>query len=216
MNWPLQITYRNVTPSGVIEEWIRDEAEKLDTFYNQILKCRVAIELPHRHHRKGSPYHLRIDLAVPGGEIVVKREPNLAGRVRQLGEAKTRKRIELEAPHKILRRAIKDAFKAAGRQLQDYARCQRGAVKIHAPLPTGRVTKIFPRDGYGFLTAEDGREIYFHKHSVLNGAFDHLTLGTLVNFVDEPGELGPQATTVRIARKHGVSPSTKWEPASAA
>jgi cold shock CspA family protein len=215
MNWPLQITYRNVTPSGVIEEWIRDEADKLDIFYNQILRCRVAIELPHRHHRKGSPYHLRIDLAVPGGEIVVKREPSLTSRVRTLGEAKTRKRLELDAPHKMLRRAIKDAFKAAGRRLQDYGRRQRGAVKIHEPLPVAHVSRIFPLDGYGFLTSADGREIYFHKHSVLNDAFDRLTIGTAVSFVEEPGENGPQATTVRIGRKHIVVP-TNWVPASAA
>jgi len=55
MQSPLQITFRNITPSATIEEWIRDEADKLDSFYNRVMGCRVAIEVPHRHHRKGSP-----------------------------------------------------------------------------------------------------------------------------------------------------------------
>ena len=216
MNWPLQITYRNVTPSVAIEEWIRDEAEKLDAFYNQILKCRVAIELPHRHHRKGSPYHLRIDLAVPGGEIVVKREPSLTHRVRKPTEAQVPKQLEVEAPHGILRRAIRGVFKAAGRRLRDYARRQTGDNRIHEPLPTARVAKILRREGYGFLTSADGRQIYFHKSSVLDDAFERLAVGTIVNFADEPGDNGPQATIVRIALKHGNAAPGHWPRASAA
>jgi hypothetical protein len=86
MRWPLQITYRRVKPTPQIEEWIRDEAEKLDTFYNHVMACRVAIEVPHRHRRKGDSYHVRIDVKVPGGEVVVNREPSLAREMRDLGE----------------------------------------------------------------------------------------------------------------------------------
>jgi len=214
MQSPLQITFRNITPSAIIEEWVRTEADKLDSFYNRVMACRVAIEVPHRHHRKGSPYHIRIDLTVPGEEIVVKREPSISHRAQQLGETDIKKHLEVKTPHKNLRAAINDAFRAAGRRLQDHARRQRGDVKSHSPLQVARVGKILQGEGYGFLTSDDGRGIYFHKNSVLNGAFSHLKVGTRVSFVEELGEKGPQASTVRIISKARVPFSAKQAAAS--
>jgi cold shock CspA family protein len=202
MKWPLQITYRNVEPTAEIEEWIRHEAEKLDTFYNHVMTCRVGVEVPHRHHRRGGAYHIRIDVKVPGGQVVVNREPSLASEIRHLGEIASSKQTELHASQKNLRLAIKSAFRAAGRRLQDYARCQRGDIKMHMPPEEGFVSKIVSEDGYGFLTATDGREIYFRKNSVLDDAFSHLVVGTTVSFVEEQGEKGPQASTVRILVEH--------------
>ena len=135
----LQITFRNMKSSTVVEEWVRAEASKLETFYSQITGCRVAIEVPHRHHLKGSPYHVRIDLTLPGGELVIKREANLSSRVRREGEREISKQLEVETPHKNLRLAINDAFKAAARRLQDYARRQRGDVKVHQPASRTRI-----------------------------------------------------------------------------
>jgi cold shock CspA family protein len=178
------------------------------------MRCRVAIEVPHRHHRKGSPYHIRIDLTVPGEEIVVKREPSLRHRARQLGETEIKKQLEMKTPHKNLRVAINDAFRAAGRRLQDYARRQRGDVKSHPALQVARVGKILQDQGYGFLTSDDGRGIYFHKNSVLNGAFSHLKVGTRVSFVEELGEKGPQASTVRTISKERIPFSAKQAASS--
>ena len=215
MKTPLKITFRNIKSSEMVEEWISAEVAKLGTFYKRIMGCHVAIEVPHRHHRKGSPYHIRIDLVVPGEEIVVKREPSLSHRARQLGEVEVKKHLEVRAPHKTLRLAINDAFKAAGRRLQDHTRRQRGDVKSHVVLQAGRVSKILPEEGYGFLTCEDGREIYFHENSVLNRAFSRLKVGTLASFVEEPGEKGPQASTVRRISKSRVLPAAKTLVASA-
>jgi cold shock CspA family protein len=214
MQSPLQITFRNVTSSETIEEWIRAEADKLDSFYNRVMGCRVAIEKPHRHHRNGSLYHIRIDLIVPGEEIVIKREPSLSHRARQLGETGIKKHLEVKTPHKNLRLAINDAFRAVGRRLQDYARRQRGDVKSHPPLQVARVGKIVQDEGYGFLTSDDGRGIYFHKNSVLNRAFSRLKVGMRVSFIEELGEKGPQASTVRIISKGIVPPSAKQVAAS--
>src|SRR6516225_761802 len=214
MQSPLQITFRNLTPSATIEEWVRTEADKLDSFYNRVMGCRVAIEVPHRHHRKGRPYHMRIELTVQGEEIVVKREPSLSHRARQLGETEIKKRLEVKTPHRNLRVAINDAFRAAGRRLQDYARRQRGDVKSHPSLQVARVGKILQDQGYGFLTSDDGRGIYFHKNSVLNGAFSHLKVGTSVSFVEELGEKGPQASTVRPISKGRILCSAKQAAAS--
>jgi cold shock CspA family protein/ribosome-associated translation inhibitor RaiA len=194
----LQITFRNMKSSPTVEEWIREEAHKLETFYNSIMGCRVAVEVPHRHRVKGSLYHIRIDLTLPGGELVIKREASLSDRARRGGERAIRKHLEVETPHKNLRLAINDAFKAAGRRLQDYARRQRGNVKTHEPPSLARVRKIFPEEGYGFLVTPDGREVYFHKDSVLNRTFRKLKVGAEVSFVEEDGEKGLQASTVRI------------------
>jgi len=209
MKSQLQITFRNMQPTEEVEEWIRAKAAELDTLYTQLMGCRVAVELPHRHHRKGRPYHIRIDLTVPQGKIVVKHEPSLDARARRLGEQEIRKQGEVKIPHKDLRRAINDAFKAVGRRLQDYARRQRGDIKSHELPPEARVSKIFPREGYGFLTSDDGREIYFHKNSVLGQAFPRLTVGTTVRFVEEQGEKGPQASTVRIVPMRRISKAGK-------
>ncbi|HSM87595.1 MAG TPA: HPF/RaiA family ribosome-associated protein [Candidatus Limnocylindrales bacterium] len=202
--FPLQITFRDGTPPPVAEIWVRSEAAKLNRFYSRIMACRVAVENPHRHHKEGTPYHVRIDLTVPGGEIVVKHEPSLRSKARQAGEPEIRKRLEARTPHKYLRQAIDDAFKAAGRRLQDYARRQRGDVKQREPRPRAKVSQIFRDKDYGFLATPDGRDIYFHKDSVLNRAFGRLRIGTAVSFAEEEGEKGPQASTVRIVSKQGA------------
>jgi cold shock CspA family protein len=215
MKSELQITYRNMKPSTEVEKWIRAEAAKLDTLYSRVMGCRVAVEVPHRHHRKGSPYHIRIDLTMPGGEIVVKREPSLNARARHLGEPEIKKQTEVKVPHKQLRQAINDAFRAAGRRLQDYARRQRGDIKSPTLLPEARVNKILLQEGYGFLISDDGREIYFHKNSVLGRAFPRLQVGTTVRFVEEAGEKGPQASTVRVVPKQRMQQAAKGTAASA-
>jgi cold shock CspA family protein len=201
MELPMQITFRNMESSENVKDWIRSEAGKLETFYKPIMGCRVAVEIPHKHRRKGAAYGVRIDLTLPGGEIVVKRAPTLAHRLRQVKKTAITKHEELDGPRKNLRLAINQAFEAASRRLQDYARKQRREVKRHEPLPVARVERVFRDDGYGFLTAPDGREIYFHQDSVLNGGFKRLKVGTVVNFSEEKGEKVPQASTVRIAGK---------------
>ena len=201
MELPMQITFRNMESSENVKEWILAEAGKLETFYKPIMGCRVAVEIPHRHKRKGAAYGVRIDLTLPGGEIVVKRAPTLAPRLRKVRETAITKDGELDGPRKNLRLAINQAFQAASRRLQDYARRQRREVKTHEPVPVARVERMFREKGYGFITAPDGREIYFHEDSVLNGGFRKLKVGTVVNFAEEKGEKGPQASTVRIAGK---------------
>ena len=98
--------------------------------------------------------------------------------------------------------ALRDAFDAARRQLQDYARRQRADTKVHVEPPHGRVSKLLP--DYGFLTTPDGREIYFHRNSVLGDAFETLAIDTPVRFVEEEGDKGPQASTVRIVDGGGA------------
>lgn len=180
MQLPVQITIRDLSLSEAAENDIRAKADNLETYYNGIMSCRVVVEGPVRHHRKG-PFTVRIDLSVPGAELVVDRHADADLYV-----------------------AIRDAFDAARRRLEDYARRQRGAVKAHEEALRARITKLFPIEGYGFLETPDGREIYFHRHSVLNPGFDRLEIGTEVRFAEEEGEKGPQASSVAIVGTRGL------------
>jgi len=174
MRIPLQITGRDVELTEAMQQSIRQKAKKLELFYDQIMRCRVVVEAPHRSQRKGVLYSVRIDIKVPDEELVVKKESN-------------------EDPYV----AIRDAFDSARRQLQDYSKRKRGEIKYHEEAPRGRVSKLFPDEGYGFLTASDGQEIYFHRNSVLGVNFENLVIGMQVRYVADLGEKGLQATTVR-------------------
>lgn len=186
MKQPLQIEFRDIPPSEAVEAKIRQKAEKLDEFYEHIMTCRVMIEAPHGHHHQGRLYHVRIDLTVPNGEIVVNRSPK-----------------EHHA-HEDAYVAIRDAFNAARRKLQDYARKQRGDVKRHETPPHGTVSELVPYENYGRIETMDGREIYFHRNSLVDGDFDALEMGDQVRFVEETGDNGPQASTVHLIGKHHV------------
>lgn len=108
-----QITFRNMPSSNAIEGHILEKIDKLNLFYDRIMGCRVVVEAPHRRHHKGKLYHVRVDMSVPGGELVVNREPSKDG------------------AHEDVYVAIRDAFVAAERQLKDYVHRQRGEVKAH-------------------------------------------------------------------------------------
>lgn len=203
MEIPLQITFRGMAPSRAIEANIREKAAKLDEFYHHIMSCRVAVEAPHRHQRKGRAYVVRIDLTVPGAELVVNRAPKRMASAKLLAKATeaaaspASHEPSKHGAHEDVYVAIRDAFNAAGRKLQDYARRQSGAVKVHQPAKVARVSKLFPDDRYGFLETADGREIYFHSNSVLQPGYEVLHIGTEVYFAEENGEKGPQASSVR-------------------
>jgi ribosomal subunit interface protein len=181
MELPLQITVRNVSVSEAVKDDIRNKAAKLDHFSDNIIGCRVTVDSPHRHQHHGVLYNVQIDLAVRGAELMVKRQPN-----------------------EDIYVAIRDAFDAVHQRLEDYERQLRGEVKTHQSASHARVIKLFPKSGYGFLEAPEGHEIYFHENSVLNGAFNRLKIGTKVRYVEEPGEKGPQASTVVIVQKGRV------------
>lgn len=184
MQVPLQVTFRNMEHSEKIEEDVRQHAAKLDEFSDRITSCRVVIEAPHRHHHKGNLYHVRLLVSVPRRELVVDREP------------------DADHAHEDAHVTIRDAFDAMRRQLEDDVRELRNDVKVHPVPPHGKVVQIFPQEGYGFIETPDGREIYFHRNSVLDAAFGQLELGTEVRFAEEEGDKGPQASTVRLVGKH--------------
>lgn len=110
MQSPLQLSVRDCAINPRMEEAIREKARKLDRYCDKIVSCRVLIECPHRSQQKGSLFSVKINLAVPGEELVVGREQ-----------------------HPDLEVAVREAFDAARRQLQDYLQRQRGGVKTREP-----------------------------------------------------------------------------------
>ena len=108
MQIPLQVTIRDIDHSDMLEAHIREKAKKLDEFFEHIMSCHVVVEVPHKHHHQGKQFNVRIDITVPGSEIVVNRDQ-----------------------HEDVYVALRDAFDAAKRKLEDYARKVRGDIKTH-------------------------------------------------------------------------------------
>lgn len=181
MESPLEISFRNMDSSPAVEARIHEKVAKLEQFFDRIVTCRVVVEAEHRRHHKGNLYNVRIAIGVPGKEIMVDRNG------------------PKNHAHEDVYVALRDAFNAAGRQLEDYARKVRGDVKTHEEPLTGSVLRLFPDEDYGFVQTSDGREVYFHRHSVVEGNFDDLEPGSQVRLVLAYGESaeGPQASTVK-------------------
>ena len=186
MKLPLQIVFRNLDHSDAIEAKIRERAEKLEHFSKEIMSCRVVVEAHHKHHHKGNLYHVRVDVKVPEAELVASRDP-----------AK-------HQAHEDVYVAIRDAFDAIRRQLEDQQRRRRGRVKAHEVPAHGCVIALVPAENYGKIETPDGKQVYFHRNSVVDADFDALKIGDEVRFAEEMGESGPQASTVHVEGKHHV------------
>ncbi len=187
MQRPLEVTFRGLDSSPAIEAKVHERAAKLEQFCDEIIGCRVMIEAPHRHHHKGNLYHVRIDLTLPGKEIVVTRDP------------------KRHSAHEDPYIAIRDAFDGAQRRLEDYVRRRRQRVKHHETPPHGVIKELFPEMDYGVIVTPDDREIYFHRNCVVDADFSNLSEGMEVRFVEEAGERGPQASMVKLVGKHHIA-----------
>ena len=180
MQIPLQITYHGIPRSDALDARIRDKAAKLEEFYPRISRCRIVVEERDRHHHQGRQFTVSIDLRVPGHEVFVGRDH-----------------------HEDVYVAVRDAFDAAARQLEDVARLQRGDVKAHEATQRGTVARLFPEEGFGFIETADGRELYFSRENVVEPTFDRLAAGTVVQFIEDLASEGRQAKRVS-AGKHGA------------
>jgi len=179
MKIPMQITLRNVDHSDALEAHIREKAKKLENFFEHIVSCRVVVEMPHNHKHQGKAFNVRLDIGVPGREIVVNRDR-----------------------HEDVYVALRDAFDAVRRQLEDYVQRMRGETKTHQPEFIGEVVRLFPDDGCGFILRADGDELYFHRDNVVSPAFNQLNVGDEVKFVEELAAEGPQAKRLSVGRHH--------------
>ncbi len=129
MQIPIQITFRGFPHSDAVEVNIHEKIKKLEQYYPHIMHCRVIVEAQHHHHHQGNLYDVKIDMTVPEKEIVVS----------QIKDDKH--------AHEDVYVAIRDAFNAARRQLEDYVRIRRGDIKSHEVASRGsQIKRSFPKD----------------------------------------------------------------------
>ncbi|HYH18159.1 MAG TPA: HPF/RaiA family ribosome-associated protein [Azospirillum sp.] len=181
MNTNLEIAFHNMDPSEELEGYIRERAEKLERMYDRLVGIRVALEHQHRQHKTGNVVDVRIELMVPGSDIVVSRQPNKAKEKYANPDART---------------SIRDAFEAAERQLKDFKQKLRGDVKARDAEEPGRVSQLYPAEDHGFIMTNTGTQLYFHRNSCINVAFDELQTGDPVKYIETVGDTGPTASKV--------------------
>ncbi len=178
MKLQLQITTRDVPHSEALEAIFGKKRKSSKRFIPNIMGCRVVVEVPHKHKHQGRTFNVRLDITVPGKELVVNQA------------------------HEDVYVAVRDAFDAAKRQLEDYGRRQRGDIKAHAPVLHGRVVRLMAEEGYGFIETPDGQELYFHRENLAENNFDQLAEGSEVKFLEDIGGEGLQAKRVSAGKRH--------------
>lgn len=151
MRLPVQITFHAMDRSDAVEAAAREKAGHLERFYTDITSCRVAVDLLQKHHQQGRPFGVRIDLTLPGRELVVNRVENEDVYV-----------------------AVRDAFDAMKRQLEDAVRQRRGQQKHHSRELHGEVAR-----------------------------FEQVRIGSAVQFIVEVAAQGLQAKRVSLGKRHG-------------
>ena len=144
MKRPVHVEFRNLRFTDWIDADIRKRAAKLDTYCRDIMSLRVTVEVPHRHRLHGNRFQMRLDLSVPGEEIVVSHAPRWRATERRLEARTAAKGAEIDPMRKDVRVVLREVFDRARRELQDYARRRRGAVKTH-PRPGRRVERAAAR-----------------------------------------------------------------------
>ena len=183
MKIPLELTFQGFDSSDAVAQDVQKRVDKLERYFKDITSCRVVLEAAHKSQHKTRHYQVHIDITVPGNEIVASSDPRPG-----------------ENEHDDLYIALRDAFDAAERQLKDYSeklrenRRQEGRTEP----PRAVVAKIFEEEGYGFLEAIDGREIYFHHNALLDNELADISVGAHVEYAEEDGDKGPKATSVRV------------------
>jgi cold shock CspA family protein/ribosome-associated translation inhibitor RaiA len=181
MSIPLEITFENgLRSSDALRRRISKEAEKLERFHARIVACRVAVKGRSHRRTQGDLFDVRLQISTPGGpDIVIDRNP------------------AADHAHEDAYVAIRDAFNAARRRLQDQHRRQQGKTKVHEAPAEGRIIRL-SKDGYGFIESTDGREVYFHCNAVKNRSPNALRKGAKVRFVESDTDGRVQASTVHL------------------
>jgi len=177
MRLPFNIQFHGMEASEAVEANAREHIHKLEEFAPDIMTCRVNIDLEQKHKHQGRPFGVRIDLTLPGHELVVNR-----------------------VQHEDVYVALRDAFDHMKRQLEDVVRKRRGQEKQH-PVPLhGEVVRLDDEGGFGFIRTPDGNEYYFGRDNVAGATFDQVQTGSAVQFIPEGAGEGLQAKRVSLGK----------------
>jgi ribosomal subunit interface protein len=170
----VHIKGRNVEILPEWQEKIEEELAKLQKHtYEPILHARVEL-IGTGHHRHGA-FEIHLVANVPGQTLTVSHQ----------GE-------------NVLP-LIVEAFNALDKRLREFSSQKHQQVKVHEEhVHRGRIARLFPEEDYGFIATPDGVDVYFHANALKRGLFEHLAEGVAVEFGQEEGEQGPQATWVLV------------------
>jgi ribosome-associated translation inhibitor RaiA/cold shock CspA family protein len=183
MDRPLDIAFHNCQHSDAVEAEIRRHVDKLEKRFSHLTGCRVSVEALHNQHRTGNVFDVHIVLSVPGRDLAVSRAPH---------HGKDR--------HADIQTSIREAFRAAERQLESYkGRPGQDETPPSGSAVTGQVAQMLPDADHGFILNNLGTQLYFHRDSLTRGDFASLKVGDKVHYVEEEGDAGPVATKVWLA-----------------
>jgi ribosomal subunit interface protein len=156
---PLEITMLDIEKTPLIEERIQKKVDKMSQYFDRIESCKVVVEEPQKHKHQGKLYNVRIEVIVPGKQLVANKHPN-----------------------EDLYVAMRDSFLAMYRQLEGFSHKIRGDTKNHSDVMRGSIDRLF--SDYGFIKTPEGIEYYFHESNVQSPSFDELKVGSLVSFLE--------------------------------
>lgn len=175
------ISWHNIDPSPAVEALVRRRIEALERRHDRITGCEVTLEATQKRRVSGRAVRAAITLRLPGADFHTERE------------------VAQGNAHDDLLLAANRAFSAAEKHLAKQKKVMGGIeVKHHAPLLHGEITLIEPELGYGYLRADDGREVYFQRDGLTHDVWDTLDKGTRLRFREEQGDKGPYATAVTM------------------
>lgn len=153
-----------------LRDWMTARLDALSAPEQDILHARVTV-VKHVHHLQGSD-EARVVLVLSGKTLSATRTGD------------------------TIADALYEVFDVIERELHDFRTVRRGVTKAPGPRPRGRIVRVFPDEGYGFIETEAHREVYFHAHAVHGIPFAHLHVNMVVDLDIEAGHAGLQATRV--------------------
>ena len=166
----LHIEAQHIDLEPDLQTWITARLDALNAPDQDILHARVTV-VKSVHHLRGSD-EARVVLVLSG---------------KTLSATHTGDTID---------DALYEVLDVIERELHDFRTVRRGVVKEPGPRPHGRIVRVFPDEGYGFIETEAHREVYFHAHAVHGIPFEQLHVNMVVDLEIEAGHAGLQATRV--------------------
>jgi cold shock CspA family protein/ribosome-associated translation inhibitor RaiA len=168
MDLHIDAQHANVGPE--VRTWITQRLEALNAPHEDIVHARVTL-VKQTHHQQGCD-EARVFLTLPGKTLSATRTGD------------------------TLNDALYQVMDVITRELHDFRSIRQHTVKTPGPRPRGRIVRLFPDRGYGFIETESHRDVYFHAHAVHGLPFEQLSVGMAVDLDVEAGHAGPHATRV--------------------
>jgi cold shock CspA family protein/ribosome-associated translation inhibitor RaiA len=176
-----RISFRNLEPLESVREHVIKRIRQLEEVHPRIVGCDVVIEAPQRKKVTGQEFEVHVTVQVPGENINVSRS---------VGRSFAAEDVNI---------AIHQAFDAARKRLKTRKKKMgKVEVKEHPPVLHGKVNRLFPGEGYGFIQADDGKDVFFERDSLTAENWNNVQIGSVVRFREESGDKGPFATSVTI------------------